>query len=95
MKTLPKMDYQQMTSRELEIAVMNIVRSSRTDEEIQRRVREELGYPHDIGINNNPSQCSNPAAPRLKRIFAFMTATGDAITSVEITGPMGNTLTLC
>lgn len=42
--------YDGMTDDEIKAAARNIVRSSSSEDEIQRRIRDELGYPYGVSL---------------------------------------------
>ncbi len=42
--------YDDMTDAEIKAAARNIVRSSSSKDEIQRRIRDELGYPYSVSL---------------------------------------------
>jgi hypothetical protein len=44
-------DYSAMTDAELKVAVREIIRTSASAEEVQRRTRDELGYPYTISLS--------------------------------------------
>lgn len=47
-----ELTWEDMTDDEIEAAVREIIASSTSDEEIERRIDEELDYPGEVAINS-------------------------------------------
>ncbi len=45
--------YHEMSDLEIEVAARHIISSSSSEEEVQRRFRDELGYPYPVDLNTS------------------------------------------
>lgn len=87
--------YSQMTDLEFKAAVRNIITSSSSEEEVQRRVREELNYPYTIALHTSvPNDATGREARELVRGLGGMVMKNGAMVMAMAHGHRGNTISL-
>ncbi|MBT5807925.1 hypothetical protein HOI18_01480 [Candidatus Uhrbacteria bacterium] len=74
-------------------AIREIVKTSRTDDEIKSRVAEELGCPYGLAITSLvPTDSVGRSARTIVRGLGGMIRQDGAMVMIMIHGPRGNTI---
>lgn len=87
--------YYDMTDAAFEAALRTIVASSASDDEVRRRVREELGYPYTLAVTSlMPTDTVGRAARAIVINLGGLTLKTGAMVMVMANTPSGKVLQL-
>ena len=86
----------QKTDDQIKAAVRDIIKSSSNDEEIKRRLHDELGYPYgDVAICSHlPTDSTDRVARTIVAGLGGLIRKDGAMVMLMMHGPRGNTISL-
>ena len=89
------MNWTDKTDAEIKTAMRGIVMSSESDDEIERRAAEELGYPYGLAITSrNPTDNVGREAQSIVAGLGGLIRKDGAMVMIMMHGPRGNTLSI-
>lgn len=82
--------YEDMTDSEIKVAVRRIIRSSSSEDEVHRRVRDELSYPYSVALHTTvPEDATGKEARELVRGLGGLIMANGAMTMAMMHGHDG------
>lgn len=90
-----KPDYFELADNEIEELTRRIVRNSESDEEIQQRLEDELGYPYGAAIHSHlPTDAVGREARAIVLGLGGLIRKDGAMVMIMMHGPRGNTISI-
>ena len=91
----PSRDWTDLSDDEIKAAVKEIVRTSESDDEIKRRVADELGNPYGMAITSHlPTDDVGQQAQALVECLGGPVRKDGAMVMIMMHGPNGNTISI-
>ena len=87
--------WSEKSDREIKAEVQSIVRTSQDDDEIRRRIRDELGCPYGAAIASCvPTDNTGREARAIVRALGGLIRKDGAMVMLMMHGPRGNTISV-